>query len=80
MRKNLIIFHLKSNIFTAVKYCCILHGRVCIMNDHRKYVCWRTIKSFIFMFTKIKHLSSTLSNDSFMLRLYLYTDESIERM
>ena len=27
----LIIFHLKINIFTAVKYCCILHGRVCVM-------------------------------------------------
>ena len=23
--------HLKMNIFTAVKYCCILHGRVCEM-------------------------------------------------
>ena len=23
--------HLKINIFTAVKYCCILHGRVCVM-------------------------------------------------
>ena len=30
--KNVIIFHLKINIFTAVKYCCILHGRVCVMN------------------------------------------------
>ena len=29
--KNIIIFHLKINIFTAVKYCCILHGRVCLM-------------------------------------------------
>ena len=26
-----IIFHLKIEIFTAVKYCCILHGRVCVM-------------------------------------------------
>ena len=26
--KNVISFHLKINIFTAVKYCCILHGRV----------------------------------------------------
>ena len=30
-RKNIIIFHLKMNIFTAVKYCCILHGRVFVM-------------------------------------------------
>ena len=22
---------MKINIFTAVKYCCILHGRVCVM-------------------------------------------------
>ena len=29
--KNNIFFHLKINIFTAVKYCCILHGRVCVM-------------------------------------------------
>ena len=25
-------FHLKMSIFTAVKYCCILHGRVCVMS------------------------------------------------
>ena len=30
-RENIIIFHLKMNIFTALKYCCILHGRVCVM-------------------------------------------------
>ena len=30
-KKNIIIFHLKINIFIAVKYCCILHGRVCVM-------------------------------------------------
>ena len=24
-------FHVNMNIFTAVKYCCILHGRVCVM-------------------------------------------------
>ena len=29
--KNVISFHLKINIFTAVKYCCILHGRVFVM-------------------------------------------------
>ena len=28
----LITFHLKIYIFTAVKYCCILHGRVFVMN------------------------------------------------
>ena len=31
IKKRIIIFHLKINIFTAVKYCCILHGRVCVM-------------------------------------------------
>ena len=30
-KKKNIIFHLKINIFTAMKYCCILHGRVCVM-------------------------------------------------
>ena len=30
-KKNLIIFHLKITIFTAVKYCCILYGRVFVM-------------------------------------------------
>ena len=30
-KKNIKIFHRKINIFTAVKYCCILHGRVCVM-------------------------------------------------
>ena len=33
--KNIIIFHLKINIFAAVKYCCILHGRVCVMTGFR---------------------------------------------
>ena len=31
IRKNFKTFHLKMNIFTAMKYCCILHGRVCVM-------------------------------------------------
>ena len=31
LKKNITFFHLKINIFTAVKYCCILHGRVCVM-------------------------------------------------
>ena len=31
-KKNIKHFHLKMNIFTAVKYCCILHGRVCVMS------------------------------------------------
>ena len=30
-KKNIIFFHLKINIFTAMKYCCILHGRVFVM-------------------------------------------------
>ena len=39
-KKNIMIFHLKINIFTAVKYLCILHGRVCVM--------FRTLKHSIF--------------------------------
>ena len=30
-KKNIVIFHLKINSFTAVKYCCILHERICVM-------------------------------------------------
>ena len=30
-KKNIKKFHLKIIIFTAVKYCCILHGHVCVM-------------------------------------------------
>ena len=30
-KKNIKIFHLKIIIFTAVKICCILHGRVFVM-------------------------------------------------
>ena len=29
--EKIVFFHLEINIFTAVKYCCILHGRVCVM-------------------------------------------------
>ena len=35
--KNIKYFHLKMNNFTAVKYCCVLHGRVFVMkvaNSH----------------------------------------------
>ena len=28
-----MIFHQKINLFTAVKYYCILHGRLYVMND-----------------------------------------------
>ena len=31
IRKNIRFFHLKINIFTAVKYCCKLHGHVFVM-------------------------------------------------
>ena len=30
-KKNVSFFHLKITIFTAVKYCSILHGHVCVM-------------------------------------------------
>ena len=32
-KKNIQNFHLKMNIFTLVKYCCILQGHVCVMVD-----------------------------------------------
>ena len=41
-KKKYYIFYQKINIFTAVKYCCILHGRVCVMFEgvymQKKYV------------------------------------------
>ena len=37
-KKNNKKFHLKINIFTAVKYCCILHGHVCIMIDQSRKI------------------------------------------
>ena len=33
-KKNIKTNHLKIIIFTAVKYCCILHGHVCVMHVH----------------------------------------------
>ena len=30
-KKNVTFFHLKITIFTAVKYCSILHGHVCVI-------------------------------------------------
>ena len=31
IEKNITIFNLKIIFFTAVKYCCILHGPVCVI-------------------------------------------------
>ena len=33
--KNIKTNHMKINIFTAAKYCCILHGRVFVMNSKK---------------------------------------------
>ena len=30
-KKNVTIFHLEISVFTAVKYCSILHMHVCVM-------------------------------------------------
>ena len=38
-KKYIKKFHLKMNLFTAVKYCCILHGRVCVMLSHVQDAC-----------------------------------------
>ena len=42
-KKNIIIFHLKINIFTAVKYCCLLHGSVGVMIKDM-FVCKKNIQ------------------------------------
>ena len=44
-KKNIIIFHLKINIFTAVRYRCILHGRVFVMLDDCSIPCATSIVS-----------------------------------
>ena len=33
IKKYLTFFHMKITIFTAVKYCSILHGHVCVMRS-----------------------------------------------
>ena len=33
LEKKITFFHLKIIVFIAVKYCCILHGRVCVMTS-----------------------------------------------
>ena len=43
-KKNIINFLVKMNIFTAVKYCCILHGRVCVMAT---VLLWLSMMPFI---------------------------------
>ena len=35
--KNITFFHPKISIFTALKYCSILHEHICVMNTHRMY-------------------------------------------
>ena len=50
-------FHLKIIIFTAVKYCCILHGRVCVMSILisllEKFVCHTLVSSI-----KARHMTT----------------------
>ena len=40
-KKNITIFHLKIIIFTAVKNCCILHGRVFVIIRCSDSYCYR---------------------------------------
>ena len=44
-QKTKIIFHLKIIVFTAVKNCCILHGRVCVMPSIKLFC---TVKNVYF--------------------------------
>ena len=44
-KKNITIFHLKIDIFTAIKYCCILYGHVCVMHTRLQ---GRLIDAFVF--------------------------------
>ena len=76
IKKYLTFFHMKITIFTAVKYCSILHGHVCVMRsifDPTNEVFMqqhflqgiRYIKFRIFCFLtcpKLLHLSHTKTN------------------
>ena len=46
--EKILEFHLKINIFTAVKYCCILHRLVVVMNTICNIFC--IIVSLMHMF------------------------------
>ena len=37
--KKILIFHSKIDIFTAVKYCSIFHGRVMVMTSYHDGLC-----------------------------------------
>ena len=73
MRKNIMLFHLKIDIFAAVKYCCILHGRVCVMilsvPDHCILVTSKTSETAFFSkrlitsFTMIKTSNTLLKHE-----------------
>ena len=57
--------HLKMNIFTAVKYCYILHGRVCVMN-----VCQISKGSLEYRgFVKMSHCILTLMWDHYIYKI-----------
>ena len=47
-KKNIKTFHLKINIFTALKYCCILHGRVCVIKDANQLRLLFSLRQFIY--------------------------------
>ena len=49
--------NLKISSFTAVKYCCILHGRVCVMigfyEDLTKIIIYHKIHTLFFLLTSV---------------------------
>ena len=62
-KKN-IIFHLKIVIFTAVKYCCILHGRVCVMYGPKYAASNKNEKLFVADFSDFYLAVSAPKNDA----------------
>ena len=42
-KKNITTFHLKIVIFIAVKYCSILHGHVCVMQNLQQCILLDTV-------------------------------------
>ena len=58
-KKNIKKIHLKMNIFTALKYCCILHGRVFLFGRFFFLPCLNEVFD---VFGNIQYLKDKLSH------------------
>ena len=62
-------FHLKIIIFTAVKYCSILHGHVCVMiicsdfAENHSFICKKIILHKLFIVADKNHMSHVMTHE-----------------